>query len=79
MLRRPKIGTRTKSPGLGAVFYSELNRALLRLENTPLFGQKVYGQVRRIVLHRFPYLLWYLVEGETVMFWHAHMESSGTG
>lgn len=55
-----------QSPGLGEAFNSELGQALQRLERVPLIGQKIYGQVRRVVLHRFPYLLWYQVEGTMV-------------
>lgn len=53
--------------GLGSDFNREFGQALLRLEQMPLTGQQIYGPVRRVVLHRFPYLLWYVVEEQTVV------------
>lgn len=53
--------------GLGASFNHEFGQALLRLEHTPLVYQKIHGPIRRIVLHRFPYLLWYVVEDAAVI------------
>ncbi len=53
--------------GLGTSFNDEFGQALQRLEHTPLIYQKIHGSVRRIVLRRFPYLLWFVVEGETVV------------
>jgi len=52
--------------GLGAEFHSEVSRVIHRLAETPLIYQVVYRDVRRAVLHRFPYLLWYRVRGEDV-------------
>ncbi|MGQ0621590.1 MAG: type II toxin-antitoxin system RelE/ParE family toxin [Panacagrimonas sp.] len=56
-----------QSPGLGAAFNEEFGRALLRLEEMPFTGQQMFGSVRRVVLHRFPFLLWYQVERSTVI------------
>lgn len=53
--------------GLGSSFNDEFGHALRQLENTPLIYQKIYGKVRRIVLRRFPYLLWFVVEGKEVV------------
>jgi len=33
----------------------------------PRRAQKIYGPIRRVVLRRFPYLLWFVVEGEAVV------------
>ncbi|MGQ0501956.1 MAG: type II toxin-antitoxin system RelE/ParE family toxin [Panacagrimonas sp.] len=53
--------------GLGESFNSQFGRALGWLEHNPLTCQKIYGPVRRVLLRRFPYLRWFVVEGETVI------------
>ncbi|MGY8904859.1 MAG: hypothetical protein ACKVIH_09960 [Burkholderiales bacterium] len=53
--------------GLGTSFNDEFGHALRRLEETPLIYQKIYGSVRRVVLRRFPYLLWFVIEGKEVV------------
>ena len=52
--------------GLGAEFHSEVSQVIHRLGETPLIYQMVHRDVRRAVVHRFPYLLWYRVQGEDV-------------
>ena len=49
--------------GLAAKFNQELNTVLDRLAETPLIYPQVYRGIRRAVLHRFPFLVWYRVEG----------------
>jgi plasmid stabilization system protein ParE len=39
---------------------------LARLAETPLIYPVVYRNIRRAVLHRFPFLIWYSVEGSVV-------------
>lgn len=51
---------------LARQFYQELVATIKRLETTPLIYQTVYRGVRRAVLHRFPYLVWYRVEEQSV-------------
>ena len=57
----------TQQTGLGAEFRSEISRVIDRLARTPLIYQVVHRDVRRAMVHRFPYLVWYRVEGETVV------------
>jgi plasmid stabilization system protein ParE len=52
--------------GLGAEFHSEVSQVIDRLSGTPLIYQTVYRDVRRAIIHRFPYLVWYRVVGEWV-------------
>lgn len=52
--------------GLGAEFQSEVSQILDRLAETPLLYQVVYRDVRRAIVHRFPYFIWYRVIGEEV-------------
>ena len=52
---------------LGAEFRSEVSRVIDRLAETPLICQLVHRDVRRAVVRRFPYLVWYRVVGEIVI------------
>jgi plasmid stabilization system protein ParE len=53
--------------GLGAEFRSEVSRVIDRLAATPLIYQAVHRDVRRAMVPRFPYLIWYRVTAETVI------------
>jgi len=57
----------TKQTGLGAEFRSEVSRVIDRLAATPLIYQIVHRDIRRALVHRFPYLIWYRVVGEMVV------------
>jgi plasmid stabilization system protein ParE len=57
----------TQQSGLGADFRSEISQAFDRLTETPLIYQIVHRDIRRAVVHRFPYLIWYRVSAETVI------------
>jgi plasmid stabilization system protein ParE len=50
--------------GLGEQFLNEFDRAIARIEATPEAWQKVEDDLRRYVMHRFPYGIYYRVEGE---------------
>jgi plasmid stabilization system protein ParE len=52
--------------GLGADFLSEVSQVFDRIAETPLIYQIAYRDVRRAIVHRFPYLIWYRVFGEVV-------------
>ena len=52
--------------GLAAKFHNELSRVLDRLAETPLIYPVMYRNIRRAVLHRFPFLIWYSVESSVV-------------
>ncbi len=55
-------------PGLGAEFGQEAERALSLLIRTPEAFQRVYREIRRIRLHRFPYAIYFrLLDGEVVV------------
>ncbi len=41
--------------GLGSDFYAQFSRTIERLADSPLIYPVVYREVRRAVLHRFPY------------------------
>lgn len=53
-------------PGLGTEFHSEITQTFAILAETPLIYPVLYRDVRRALIHRFPYLLWYRVYGSNV-------------
>jgi plasmid stabilization system protein ParE len=52
--------------GLGAAFLDDFAQVLARLSETPLLYQVVYRESRRAQLRRFPYLVWFKVQGPLV-------------
>jgi hypothetical protein len=53
--------------GLGGEFHSEVSQIIDRLAETPFIYQIVYRDVRRAIVHRFPYLIWFRVLGQVVI------------
>jgi plasmid stabilization system protein ParE len=53
--------------GQGAAFVRELERTEAHLRSRPELYQRVEGEIRRAVLRRFPYSLFYVVESELVL------------
>lgn len=51
-------------PGLERDLYAAFLDALNTVAESPLTYQRVRGEVRRVVLRRFPYLLFYFIDGE---------------
>ena len=56
----------TQQTGLGAEFRSEVSQVIDRLAATPLIYQIAHRDIRRAIVRRFPYLIWYRVAAETV-------------
>lgn len=52
--------------GLAAKFNAEFGAVLDQLAETPLLYPQRYRKVRRAVLHRFPFMVWYQVEGARI-------------
>ncbi len=52
--------------GLAAEFHAEFSAMLGKLAETPLIYPVLYREVRRAVLRRFPYLVWYRVQNSNV-------------
>jgi plasmid stabilization system protein ParE len=62
-------------PGLGARFRDEVRQALARIRSWPLAAPVERGDIRRMVLPRFPYKLLYSVESDRLLILavaHAH-------
>lgn len=52
--------------GLGSEFRDEVDQLMNRLADTPLIYQRSHRNVRRARLRRFPYHVYFAVEGGTV-------------
>ena len=50
-----------------AAFVGDLERTESRLRTQPVLYQRIEGEIRRAVLRRFPYALFYVVESERVV------------
>jgi plasmid stabilization system protein ParE len=55
-----------QSPGLGEEFIAAMELQLKRLEQAPLLYAEAIPNVRRALLPRFPYGLFYAVQGDLV-------------
>ena len=52
--------------GLGDDFVSVIDNLFARIARSPRLYPQVHRHVRRAVVRRFPYLIYFVVEGETV-------------
>ena len=55
-----------ESTGLGVKFLNEIERYLTAIIKNPNAGKKVRGQVRRRILHTFPYGILYSVKDDGI-------------
>ncbi|MBU1411129.1 type II toxin-antitoxin system RelE/ParE family toxin [Myxococcota bacterium] len=53
-------------PGLGAQFRQEVREAALRISAYPEGWSKEKGEIRKCLLHRFPYKLLYSIEQDHI-------------
>ena len=67
LLKPHSIGTRTKSQGLGNEFLEELRAAYHRILDHPFGYQDLRSGIRRALTRRFPYAVYFAVQGETVV------------
>jgi len=56
-----------RRPGLSLEFRSALDRTLLSIENNPELYARVYRSLRRALLRRFPYGVFYLQRAEDIV------------
>ena len=54
-------------PGLGQEFLDEALATFAAIAEKPLASAAVYGSLRRALLHRFPFGVFYLVDGDGVV------------
>ena len=53
--------------GLGDEFLAEVERSLALIQDNPRLHAEIHKNVRRALLRRFPYGLFYLIEAEAVV------------
>ena len=56
-----------KSEGLGFEFMRSLDASLQSIRRNPQAYQTIYNEVRRVLLRKFPYALFYLVEENRIV------------
>jgi toxin ParE1/3/4 len=54
-------------PGLGARFRAEIGSTVERIRENPLQFPAVFKSLRRALLRRFPYMLFYTIDGNTLL------------
>jgi len=64
--------------GLGNEFRSEVSQVIERLAESPLIYQIAHKDVRRAIVHRFPYLIWYRVFGDVSNGPRLHARQTGS-
>jgi plasmid stabilization system protein ParE len=55
-----------KQPGLGGRFLDEIEQSFSRIAPNPRMYQAVESDIRRAVVHTFPYLVFYVFDAEAV-------------
>ena len=56
-----------RSEGLGAEFLRAADACLAGVQRDPLAFPKVHKAVRRVLMRKFPYALFYLIEEESIV------------
>jgi toxin ParE1/3/4 len=56
-----------RQAGLGAMFAQALADGVQRLQDRPLRYPAVVGPIRRVILQRFPYAVYFRVESEEII------------
>ncbi len=57
----------SRKPGLGLEFLTEIDAAIARIVQEPLSYPQMHRDVRRALVPRFPYKLWFRVQPATVV------------
>ena len=55
------------SPGLGSDFLDDVQTAVTRLSEYPHIGEPIDSDLRRILLHQFPFSLIYAVAADAIV------------
>ncbi len=61
-----------RQSGLGALFSKSLAAAVERLQAAPLRYPQVMGAVRRVILQRFPYAVYFRLEADEIIVLAVH-------
>ncbi|MBI4470742.1 MAG: type II toxin-antitoxin system RelE/ParE family toxin [Acidobacteria bacterium] len=66
-IRKAALWYELQRPGLGREFVHQVDAALNRLTENPQQYQMLYREVRRAIVHRFPYGAFYRVEADKII------------
>jgi plasmid stabilization system protein ParE len=56
-----------RRPGLGDEFLDEVGAAVTRIAENSRAHQIIRGRIRRAVVHRFPYLIFYVIDPQEIV------------
>jgi len=62
----------TRRPGLGKEFAQAVDEIISRIVDNPLAYQRAHKDIRRAVLFRFPYAVYFLLVGEDIVVHAVH-------
>ena len=66
-LSEAKLWYDSQLPGLGEIFLKEADKALKKLEDSPEMFPLYYRGFRRLMMHRFPYKIFFRVNKNRVI------------
>ena len=81
-LREAQLWYEEQRPGLGADFRAAVDNAFERLAENPHLYPVVYRGLRRAVMRRFPYLIYFAVQKDAVRAvacWHGKRDPNQIG
>jgi len=55
-----------KSQDLAVRFGREINEVMMAIKDRPLIHAKIYRNIRRAMTRRFPYAIYFIVEGDRI-------------
>ena len=58
---------RAREPGLDRRLFDAVDHALERIRELPEIGPEVEGRIRRVLLHTFPYALFYILDRDEII------------
>ncbi len=71
-----------REPGLGSEFVRAIDACLSKIRRNPMAYPKAYQQIRRALIRRFPYSIFYVVEEKRVVViacFHAERDPQSLG
>ena len=66
-LEDARLWYEARRPGLGDDFVDCIDLALLRVASEPLAHARVHGDIRRVLVRRFPYAIFHIAESDRVV------------
>ena len=66
-LHDAKLYYELEHPGLGKQFEQDVKKSAQRLKSFPKAGSEERGDIRKLLLHRFPFKLLYSIESDHIL------------